>query len=245
MVSVALVKGVVRYDNIFKALELIQPEISAEISRSTHIIIKPDLLHINGCSELVSVDAVKAVLDFVEEFTNKKITIAEGSFSEHDVFHRHDYHDLLKDYSVKFLNLDNDDYIGIKLGNRIVNISKTMLQSDFRISLAMLKRDKKTALMGSIPNLVIGSISETDKVDFYKSRMFNKDTAELFKLLKPDLSVIDGFDAPKKERKLKSSLAIASVDSVAADTAAARILKIKPGYLSYCKRSKIKVIGNK
>ncbi|MBS3132969.1 DUF362 domain-containing protein [Candidatus Woesearchaeota archaeon] len=242
MPNVSVVKGVVRYDNIFRSLELIEKDVQDRISNSTHIVIKPDLLHINGCFGLVSVDAVKAVLDFIEEFTNKKVTIAEGSFSDEDVFHRHDYHDLLNDYSVRFLNLNNDDSVEVKLGNKTAAVSETLLKSDFRISLALLKRDRKTVLIGSIPNIVIGSVSEHDKADFYKSRTFNKDTAELFKLLKPQLSVIDGFDTPERERKLKSSLAIASSSAVAADAVAAGILKIKPGYLRYCGKAKIRVV---
>ena len=242
MVNVSLVKGVVRYDNLFKSLELIQKDIENRLSNRMRIVIKPDLLHINGCTGLVRMGAVKAVLDFVEEFTNKKITIAEGSFSEHDVFHRHDYHDLLQDYSVRFLNVNNDDFVEIKLGSKTISVSKTMLRADYRISLALLKRDRKTTLMGAIPNMIIGSISESDKADFYKSRTFNKNTAELFKLLKPQLSIIDGFDAPKKERKLKSALAIASTDAGAADATAAKVLKIKPGYLQYIKKGRIKIL---
>jgi len=128
----------------------------------------------------------------------------------------------------------------IKLGKKTVNVSKTLLESDFRISLALLKRDKKATLLGAIPNLVISSVLEHDRPDFYKSRTFHRDTVELLKLLRPSLSVIDGFDAVKKV-KLKSALAIASTDGAAADTTAAKILKIKPRYLSYCKKGKINI----
>lgn len=244
MVDVALVRGIVRYDNIFSSLELVQDDFKDKISNSRHILIKPDLLHINGCndSELSNADAVKAILDFVEEFTNKRITLAEGSFSDEDVFHRHGYHELLKDYSVKFVNLNYDDSVPIKVGKTTINVSKTLLKSDFRISAPVLKRDKKALLMGAIPNIVIGGISENDKADFYKSRAFMRSSAELFKLLKPQLSVIDGFDSVKTERKLKSSLALASADAVAADTVAARILKIENSYLKYYGKRRIKVV---
>ncbi|MAG16423.1 hypothetical protein CMO88_05180 [Candidatus Woesearchaeota archaeon] len=242
MANVALVKGVVRYDIIFKSLELIQEDVINKVSSSKRIVIKPDLLHLNGCSELTNADSVKAVLDFIEEFTNKKITIAEGSFSDEDVFHRHNYHDLLKDYSVKFLNLNNDDSAPIKLGKTTINISKTLLESDFRISVAVLKRDR-TSLLGAIPNMVIGSVSENDKTDFYKSKTFLRNTSEIFKLIRPGLSVIDGFDSVKTN--LKTSLAIASKDAVSADTVASKILKTKRSYLGYCKKSKIKMVGSK
>ena len=246
MPKVALVKGMVRYDNVYSALKMISKDVQDKLSSSTHIVIKPDLLHIHGCSNLQSahVDATKAILDFIEELTNKRITIAEGSFSGEDVFHRHDFHDLLKDYSVRFLNLNNDDTLPIKL-QKTVNVSKTLLKSDFRISLPVLKRDM-ASLLGSIPNIILGAVSGQDKANFYADRSFARNTAELFKLFKPQLSVFDGFDAVKTIRKIKSSLAMASTDAIAADTVAARILKLKNvKYLSHFKKSKIELLGNK
>lgn len=235
--NVSVVEGVVRYDNVFKALELIQKDVESRISGSMRIVIKPDLLHINGCEQLADVDAIRAVLDFVEDFTNKKVTIAEGSFSDEEVFHRHGYHELLRDYSVRFLDLNHDDFVPVKIGKKTFSVSKSMAESDFRISLAVLKRDRKAALLGAIPNMVIGSVLGRDKPDFYTDRNFNRNTAELLPLLRPHLSVIDGFGA------MKSSVAIASSDAVAADATAAKILKIKNvRYLNYCGKRKIKII---
>ncbi len=239
MPNVSVVEGLVRYDNVFKALELIQDDVKDKIGNSMHILIKPDLLHIDGCSQLTDVDAVRAVLDFVEEFTNKKVTIAEGSFADEAVFHRHDYHELLHDYSVRFLNLNHDDFVRIKIGKKAFSVSKSMLESDFRISLSVLKRDRKASLLGSIPNIVIGGILPDGKPDFYAGRNFSKDVAELLPLLRPRLSVIDGFGS------LKSSVAIASSDAVAADSTAAKILKLKSvRYLSYCGKRKVKLVKN-
>lgn len=239
MPRVSVVEGIVRYDNVFRALELIQKDVESRIADSMHIVIKPDLLHVNGCSQLVDVDSVRAVLDFVEDFTNKKITIAEGSFADEDVFHSHDYHELLRDYSVRFLNLNHDDSVPIKIGKNTFNVSKSMLESDFRISLSLLKRDRKASLLGVIPNMVIGSVLPDGKSDFYAGRDFSRNTAELFRLLRPHLSVIDGFGA------VKSSVAIASSDAVSADATAAKLLKIKNArYLNYCGRRKVKIVKN-
>ncbi len=238
MPSVSVAEGVVRYDNVFRALELIQGDVEGKISGSSHIMIKPDLLHINGCSGLADVDAVKAILDFVEEFTNKKITMAEGSFSGEDVFHRHGYHELLSDYSVRFLNLNNDDFVPVKMGRKTFNVSKSMAESGFRVSLSVLKRDRKASLLGAIPNIVVGSVLPDGKSDFYAGRDFHKNVAELLPLLRPHLSVIDGFGA------IKPSVAIASGDAVSADATAARLLKVKNvRYLNYCGKRKIKLIS--
>ncbi len=237
MPNVSVVEGVVRYDNVFKALELVQGDVEEKLGRSSRIIVKPDLLHIDGCSQLTDVDAVRAVLDFVEEFTNKKVTIAEGSFADEDVFHRHDYHEILNDYSVRFLNMNHDVFVSVKIGKNRFNVSKSLLESDFRISLALLRRDRKAVLLGSVPNIVIGGILPDCKADFYAGRDFNRNTAEILKLLKPQLSVIDGFGS------MKPFVAIASCDAVAADTAAAKILKLKNvRYLSYCSKRTVTIV---
>src|SRR3989338_3711358 len=143
MADVAVVEGVVRYDNIFHALKLIQDGVADRLSGSSHIVVKPDILHVDGCSGVASVDAVKAVLDFVGEFTNKKVVVAEGAFVDEDVFHRHGFHELLEDYSVRFVNLDYDDSVPVRLGSSSVGISKVLLESDFRISLAVLGSEKR------------------------------------------------------------------------------------------------------
>ncbi len=239
MPNVSFVEGVVRYDSVFRALELIQGDVEDKISNSSHIIIKPDLLHINGCEQLTDVDSVKAVLDFVEGFTNKKVTIAEGSFADEDVFHRHDYHELLRDYSVRFLNLNHDGFVPIKMGSKLFNVSKSMLESDFRISVALLKRDRRASLLGSIPNIAIGSVLPDGKHDFYVGRDFHKNAAELLPLLKPRISVIDGFGA------VNPSVAIASSDAAAADATAAKLLKLKNvRYLNYCGKRELKLVKN-
>jgi len=134
---------------------------------------------------------------------------------------------------------------GLLSCKKTVNVSKTLLESDFRISLPVLKRDR-ASLLGSIPNIVLGAVSEQDKSSFYTDRSFAHNTAELFKLFKPQLSIFDGFDAVKTIRNIKSSLAMASTDAIAADTVAARILKLKNvKYLNHFPKSKIELLGNK
>lgn len=244
MTDVSLVKGVVRYDNVMRALHLIQDDIEDKIENGRNIIIKPDLLHINGCNELelTNIDTVKAILDFFEEFTNKKVKIAEGSFSTEDVFHHHYYHDLLKDYSVKFLNMNNEDSTPVEIGKTALHVSNTLLGSDLRISVAVLKRDPKTGILAAIPNICVGGLNEKNKDDFYKSKTLNKQLPELYKLLRPHISVIDGFDAIKTEAKIKFSSAIASSEAIASDMVASKVLGVATKYLHNFSPQKVDIV---
>ncbi|MBI2137079.1 DUF362 domain-containing protein [Candidatus Woesearchaeota archaeon] len=240
MADVAVVDGVVRYDNIFRSLKLVKDGVAGRLSGSSHIVIKPDILHVDGCSGVASVDAVKAVLDFVEEFTNKKVVIAEGAFVEEDVFYRHGFHELLEDYSVRFVNLDYDDSVPVRLGSFSVGVSKVLLESDFRVSLAVFGSERRH-FVGSVSNMVLGAVSGRDKASFYRGRFFGRNVAELSRLLKPHLSVFDCFDAVMSEKK--SSFAVAGVDAVSVDRVAAKSLrKPVPSYLNYLPKQRVTVV---
>ena len=244
MVNVALSKGFVRYDNVYSSLKLIEADVAIKLEDAKRIVIKPDLLHTNGepCSD---VDSAKAVLDFLQEHTNKTITIAEGAFVGDDVFSSSQFTRLLADYSVKFVNLNHDDAVPVTIGKSQVSISQLMLKSDFRVSLASLHSDSSFSIMGAIPNIILGSIAESGKSDFYKNRLSARKFPELLKLLSPALSVIDCFEASKFSKSIVYGSSIASKDAVAADFVAAKILNVKPNYLALCAPSAVKIVGSK
>ena len=247
MDKVSIVKGLVRYDNVSRTLKLISAELADRIGSSSRIIIKPGLLHLKGCpkSQHTNVDAVKAVLDFVQTFTNKKITIAEGSFSEENVFHNHGYHELIRSYPVRFLDLNEDASVSVQTGNLPVAVSKTLLRADFRISVSALTRTRQGNLSGAVSNIVLGSITKEYKDAFLRRKSYNPDVAELFKLVKPHLSVLDGFTTLSGAIPLKSSFSIAGRSAVAADTVSARMLKIKAPYLAYCEKPHVRIVRKK
>ena len=247
MDNVSIVRGLVRYDNIFRSLKLLSRELGDRISSSSRIVVKPGLLHLKGCpkSQHTHVDSVKATLDFVQQFTNKKITIAEGSFSEENVFHNHGYHDLARSYPVRFLNLNRDDSVPVQIGNAMTCVSKTLLRADFRISVSAPVRTRQGYLFGSVPNVVLGSITGTSKEAFRKRKSPGSDVAELFKLMRSHLSVLDGFNTLSGLPGLKSPLAIAGRNGIAVDTALARMLKIKAPYLNHLEKPHVKLVRKK
>ena len=247
MGKVSIVRGIVRYDNVSAALKLLSGEFADRIGSSSRIVIKPGLLHLKGCpkSQHTNVDALKAVLDFVQTFTNKKITVAEGSFSEENVFHNHGYHELARSYPVRFLDLNGDASVPVQTGNLPVAVSKTLLRADFRISVSALTRTRKGDLLGAVPNVVLGGVAKENKDAFLKRRSYNPDVAELFKLVRPHLSVLDGFNTLSRTLPLKSSLAMAGRNAVAVDTAMVRMLRIKAPYLTYLEKPHVEIVRKK
>ncbi len=243
---VSLVRGMVDYDSVFKSLELIEPEISGKLSRSTRIVIKPDLFP----GARASVDAMRALLDFISEFSEKKLTLAEGLFDGSSIspaFHDAGFHELADDYGIRFVDLNKDDFVPVRLGsdpltvargsNLSVRVASTMLNSDFRISLAM-PRVVKGIFYGGLFNIALGGlisngkgVGKNDKARLVSSTNWEKEMAEVLEVVRPSLSVLE---SPR-------SFSVASSDAVAADSVAFSEFKKKkigkPHYLYVCSRA--------
>ncbi|MBI3037111.1 DUF362 domain-containing protein [Candidatus Woesearchaeota archaeon] len=267
--GVALVKGAVRYDNILKSFEMVADSISDELSNSMRIVIKPDFFfQKRGTS--TSVDAMKAVLDFILDFTNKKITVAEGLPTGSDsrpVFHQAGFHELADDYGLRFVDLNKDDYVTIAVSKTLrLRVAKTILNSDFIVSVAVPKL-AGSRFSGAVANAAVGSVLRTgksaatdDKRKLISSKNYDAAVAELTKVAKPSLAVVDGFYSVVGNRTPETFFCVASADAVAADVVVAAALgkelnrKIpKQEYLGMCSRAglgqlslaKIKVFGEK
>lgn len=89
---VALVKGDGRYANVTKALELIEGDIHLEGAEK--ILIKLNLISIARPLAITHIDAVRALLDFLQERTSCRIIIGESieacarTFKPHPSFRR-------------------------------------------------------------------------------------------------------------------------------------------------------------
>jgi len=245
---VALIRGDVRYDNVFKALEKIEPSITEKLANSYRIVIKPDFLLPNLTT---SVDAVRAALDFIGEFTNKEVTVAEGLFSGAEIqpaFHNALLHELGEDYGLKYVDLNRDDSVTISLGNELsVNVARTIIDSDFRISLAVPKLERG-AFSAGLENIAIGSViargKKNGKQQLLSTRHFGPALAELLKVVKPSLSLVDGFFSSVNGKAAETGFCVASADGVAADAVSVTALSKrirkpvkKPVYLALCSKA--------
>ncbi len=276
--AVAIVRSAVRYDGILQSLELVQDSFVERLADSMRIVIKPDFFFTkHGMS--TSVDAVRAVLDFILEFTNKKITIAEGLYDGgniNKVFHNAQLHELHDDYGIKYVDLNKDEFVTIRLGadalslasgsSLSVRVAKTIINSDFRISLAVPKILRGN-YHSAMANLALGSVisnaktlAKNDKAKIISSRHSAGAIAEILKVARPSLAVVDGFESVAGKRSLETNFCVASADGVAADAVAAAALgsrlkkKIpKQKYLELCQKAglgqsslgKINVVGEK
>ena len=275
--TVGLAASPVRYDGVTKALELIEDSVADRISSSMRIVIKPDFFFTKQ-GLCTSVDAVRAILDFVFEYTNKKITIAEGLYNGGEiqpVFHRAGLHELADDYGLKYVDLNRDAFVTISLGSDQLSlakgsrlslrVAKTILNSDFRISVAVPKLTG-VRFSAAMTNMAIGGLIsngtaavKNNKAKLLSGRYYDAAVAELLKVVRPHLSVVDGFKSVVNNRSVETNFCAASADGIAADVIAASALGnalnkriSRQKYLELCSRagigqsslSKIAVVGN-
>jgi len=291
MKTISLYKGRERYTNILKALELIKPQIQEKIKNKKNIIIKPNCVSDQIQLASTHADTLRAVLDFLTKTLNykNKITIAEGSaYDTKTAFKNFDYLQLKKHHGLEFKDLNQDDFKEIQIYNREgrpikVGISKTLLNSDCIISLALLKTHDSVLATFSIKNIAVGSLIKkslfqygispilvrkvinrlisirNDKAKIHQGpKAINKNIFEIYKIVKPDISVIDGFKAmqgngPIDGTPVKMNLALASTSAIALDAVASQLIGLNPqdiGYLYYIMNyenfnpNSVKIIGN-
>jgi len=288
--KVSLFKGNSRYENILSCLEQIKPEILEKLKDRKNIVIKPNCVSDSVQLASIHVDAIRAVLDFLKQNNIKsKVIIAEGSaYQTKSAFENFNYHSLKSEYNVEFKDLNNDTFEEITIFNKEskpikVGITKTLLDSDCVISLALLKTHDSVLATFGIKNIAVGSLIKktlfpfrvknlflrkvmnralsirNDKVKIHQgSKIINKNIFEIYKKIKPDISIIDGFEGmegngPVDGTPVSMKLALAGTSPIAVDIVASQLMGLNPdkiGYLYYIleyeklNEKDIKVIGN-
>ncbi len=267
MSKISLIKGKRRYQNVFKSLKLIEDDIEKEISGKKKIVIKPNFVSSSNQLAATHKDSVRAILDIISQFTDRKIIIAESAAigSAMDGFKNYDYFSLKDSYNVDFVDLDQESYQEVEIYDRNmkkmkVEISSLLVEADFRISPAMLKTHNVVVATLSLKNLAVGSMKNKSKIH-QGYLAINKSIAKLSEFVAPHLSVIDGFlgmqgDGPVRGDSIESNMALSGLNFLDVDRLAAYLMGFNPndiGYLYHCKKREgktdfnldnLKVLGN-
>lgn len=267
--QVALIRGEERYANVTKALEFIDQDIN--LSEARKILIKPNLISVTNQLAATHVDALRAVLDFLRHRSSSQIIIGEGSGAGREStmigFKNFAYLPLVEEYGVSFLDFHRDEFIELQvfdwqLKPLKVRLAKTIVESDFRISVCPPKTHDNVIVTASIKNVALGGLAYNDKIKMHQGfPVINLNLYRLAKIVPPHLSIIDGYNGmegngPVRGEEVDFGIAIASIDPVAADSLAAKLMGFDPsqiGYLVYCHKgslgelesSNMNIIGEK
>lgn len=246
---VALVKSKGHYDGVREALRLIEDKIKEDLKGKRKILVKPNFVSTSRELSATHVDAVRAVLDVISKYRSGKIIIGEGpaSSSLRNGLRNFGYLKLEKEYDIEFVDLNEDDYVELEgfdsqMRPLKLRMSKTLIESDYRISVALPKTHDCVIATLSIKNIVVGGLVNGEKGRIHQGyKAINLNIAKLAKHVMPNLGVIDGFvgmegRGPVSGDPVNLRAAAASFHPVSLDAVMCRIMGFNPldiGYLYY------------
>jgi uncharacterized protein (DUF362 family) len=268
---VALTSGGSRQENILKALDLIKDDFVVSLKKAKDIIIKPNFVAAEKPLACTQGEAVKAVLNFISKYNQRKIIIAEAAaIGETDAGYRiNGFYPLIKKYNVELVDLNRErKFREVKIYNRglgknkKIKLFERLARSDFLISVGPPKTHDSAIVTMSVKNIAVGAIKNSDRSKIHQGpRAINRSLCEIAKNVKAHLAIVDGFIGmeglgPGDGDRVEHQIALAGVDSVAVDSVGAKLMGFNPkdvGYLHFCglenvgenDLSKIDVLGEK
>lgn len=270
MPKISIKNDLSRYKSIYSALELLRTEIKKEISGKKKIVIKVNFVDSKNIIYATNPYAVKAVLDFLKTITDQKIVIAEAPFSgsmEMALKNFH-YYEILDGYNIDYVDLNRDETERFTIKDPklrrsyVVNLAKTIIESDFRISVTPPKTHDTFIVTLGLKNLAVGSTivpgrfaSSFIPVDEKHWRLVyhkglkdgNILISQVCKKVWPNLNILDGWqgiegNGPTHGSSVDWQIAIAGLDALAVDWFVTSLMGFNPntvGYLYYLKKERL------
>lgn len=265
MSKVSFIKSDDRKYNIERCLSLIKGEIMAGIRNAKRVVIKPNCVVDNNQLAATHVDSLAAVMEFIKPYVKSQIVLAEGvgEGSTIGAFQNYGYLKLQEKYDFTITDLNNDEFELIDLIDRNgktwqAQVAKTVLDSDYLISVSPPKTHNTVVYTGAIKNVAVGpllrptqnfqtrlksklGISRNNKYAVHQGyAATNENIARLYKNMPPRLCILDAYEAmegdgPISGEMVPAHFAIASSDPLAADWLACHLMGIDikdVGYLS-------------
>ncbi|MCX6656526.1 MAG: DUF362 domain-containing protein [Candidatus Bathyarchaeota archaeon] len=246
----SVVKSNGYYEGSRNALKRFEDDIAENIKGKKMVLIKPNFVSTTVQLAATHVDTIKAVLDLLSEFYDGEIIIGEGPSGKSliEAITNFGYSSLIDEYKIKTVDLNEDEFVELEGVNRYLKplnfrVSKTLLESDYLISVAKPKTHDTVIATLSIKNVVVGSIvslAEKEKIH-QGAKAINENIARLGKHCMPDLALIDGFvgmegAGPVDGDPVSLGVSSASLHPVSLDSVMAKIMGFDPldiGYLHY------------
>lgn len=259
-----------RYGTVAGPLRLIEPDVSPGAIRDRRVVVKPNLVSSSVQLASVHLDAVRAVIDFLQAFGPQRIIVAESSATGTlKAFETFGYRRLEAEYpNVELLDLGEDSYDAVTFetldgAGKQVRVSRTVKECDFRVSLANAKTHDHVVCTLTLKNL-LGCVPRGEQVWAHGAAvepsepletvlrsnwLLAKNLVTLASQVKPDLGVIDGFlgmegDGPISGSPVNLGVAVASSDFVAADAVMTSIMGFSPQRISYLYLAERRGLGN-
>jgi uncharacterized protein (DUF362 family) len=278
---VSFTTGTERRQMLYEVMKPFQNEIKAGLKKK-QLIIKPNMVVTNTLLCAAHPDALRTLLEFIKPMYKGQIIIAESSSSVNsaDGFKNYGYLDLAKEFDLKFIDINTSSTgTPVYIIDRNLHLDKIQAsdiltnKDNYVISLSRLKTHNSVVMTGAVKNLAMaaplnpGAVNGAKPISYKRnmhsggSRFLHYNMFLMAPYCMADFAIIDGLEGmegngPINGTPVDHKIAMASFDSVAIDSMAARLMGIPledVGYLNYLAaagmgnidRDKIDIIGGK
>ncbi|NLF00682.1 MAG: DUF362 domain-containing protein [Anaerolineales bacterium] len=167
--QVALVRGQSRYESVAGAL--VELGDALDLRSVRQVLVKPNFVSIERQLASTHVDAVRAVLDAVRARYDGRLIVAEGPAlgAASEAFKTFGYESLRAEYDVELLDLNTDEVVSVQAYDRrlrpqTLHMARTVVESDYRISVGPPKTHDTVVVTLSIKNMVMGALMASSAV---------------------------------------------------------------------------------
>jgi uncharacterized protein (DUF362 family) len=251
--KVALVKGERGKEPVYKALDLI--DYKSALVGVSRVLIKVNFITDKTWDTGATTDplVVEAIIDKLKVLP-VAVNVVESDATMTDASKAYEatgVKEMCLRNGIEFINLRYEkEKVELKVPNGealgSITVPKIVAESAV-ISAAKLKTHSSTTVTLGMKNM-FGLLPDKFKAK-YHARGISKVVVDINSVLKPALTVIDGFvgmegKGPVDGTPVKMDLIIASKDVVAADATGTRVMGIDPHNVSHIRRANQKGIGN-
>jgi uncharacterized protein (DUF362 family) len=251
--KVAIVKGERGMEPVFKALDLV--DFKSALAGKDRVLIKVNFITDKTWETGATTDplVVEAIIQKLKELpVTINVVESDATMTNADkAFEKTGMKEMCSRNGVECINLRYvKDKVKIDVPNEEVLGSITVpriVAESAIISAAKLKTHMSTGVTLGMKNM-FGLLPDKFKAK-YHARGISKVIVDINSVIKPALTVIDGFVAmegkgPVDGTPIQMDLIIASKDVVAADATGCRVMGIDPHSLSHIRRAHEKGLGN-
>lgn len=250
---ISLVKSNEHYNSIQRVLAPLEKDIKKAVSKIDSLVIKINLVitktprRPDGVDIAVTpVEAVRSFIDFISRFYKKKIIIIEESCwgNTKTGFSMYGYDKLAGEYqNVELIDMADDDIIKKKVsyfqGDLLLPFNKTMIESQFLVSITRPKVHCNAAMTAGIKNVAIGAVEGyKNRKGLHTKKDLHKVIAGIAKVVLPHLVIIDGVagmeeSGPIQGKEIRPGWTLASQDALAADSLTAYLMDFEIDGIPY------------
>jgi len=247
--SVSLIRKEKTGNSVLKAIDLCDGFRS--LKNSDKVLIKPNL--VLGANQknfppfgiVTTASIIEELVQVLLEKGCRDITVGEGSIVLEEMgsnttkgFKFSGINRVGKDYNLKLIDFEAEEYEKVKLDSHTFRIAKRALEADFLINVPVLKTHGQAIVSLGMKNLK-GCLKFSSKKRFHKRGNLEKLIALLNVHLNSHLTIIDGTYAlehgPTGGPAHHKDLIIASNDILAADMVGAKVLGKNPSNIPHIK----------